>query len=515
MVEFARKYFRQWGGSKSEKSKKDQGGRDPAEMTKFSKNPIQESLIEFTEPNMNRVASETFLAIMKFMGDHPLRGQSEHFVLCTFLKLIGEHELMRDEAYCQVLKQITANTSPKPDSCQRGWRLLYILTAYCPCSDVLRPFLLKFLQDACTSSGSHFQGIAKACEQNLMKTLQCGGRSVSPSSMELKAIVAGRSSKRQLFLFPGGIERHLKIKTCTVALDVIEELCYELALQRLEAMNEYTIFIVTNRGQNVRPLNKREYILDVSTEAEMIDSSYSFWFRRVIWAQALKFDNELSVTVHYNQVLPDYLKGLLTVFPPDKVSEQQFHQIAKLAALQHRAKDAVSAPTIHELVEYIPAQVFSRQGPQQWMHLLTQHTHAIRSLSPHQARSQFLGLVCAFPMFGSSFFYILSSNNSTISTPCILAVNQNGLHFLHRDTHEVLVKFPLKLVQSAYTQRPGAGKSYPYVDILLGDVSNHRTTQLQLEQGLELCRVVAMHVENLLLRQEKRLTLPPSEITLL
>ncbi|KAB5523226.1 hypothetical protein PHYPO_G00150060 [Pangasianodon hypophthalmus] len=515
MVEFARKYFRQWGGSKSEKSKKDQGGRDPAEMTKFSKNPIQESLIEFTEPNMNRVASETFLAIMKFMGDHPLRGQSEHFVLHTFLKLIGEYELMRDEAYCQVLKQITANTSPKPDSCQRGWRLLYILTAYCPCSDVLRPFLLKFLQDACTSSGSLFHGIAKACEQNLMKTLQCGGRSVCPSSMELKAIVAGRSSKRQLFLFPGGIERHLKIKTCTVALDVIEELCYELALQRLEAMNEYAIFIVTNRGQNVRPLNKREYILDVSTEAEMIDSSYSFWFRRVIWAQALKFDNELSVTVHYNQVLPDYLKGLLTVFPPDKVSEQQFHQIAKLAALQHKAKDVIGAPTIHELVEYIPAQVFSRQGPQQWMHLLTQHTHAIRSLSPHQARSQFLGLVCAFPMFGSSFFYILSSNDGTISTPCILAVNQNGLHFLHRDTHEVLVKFPLKLVQSAYTQRPSAGKSYPYVDILLGDVSNHRTTQLQLEQGLELCRVVAMHVENLLLRQEKRLTLPPSEITLL
>ncbi|XP_046693235.1 unconventional myosin-XV [Silurus meridionalis] len=519
MVEFARKYFRKGGGGKrfvrKYKSKKDHGGRDPAEMIKFSKNPIQESLIEFTEANMNRVATETFLAIMKFMGDHPLRGQSEHFVLCTFLKLVGENGLMRDEAYCQVLKQITANSSSKPESSLRGWRLFYILTAYYSCSDILRPFLLKFLQDACTNSGSQFQGIAKACEQNLMKTTQCGGRRVCPSSMELKAIVAGRSSKRQCFLFPGGIERHLKVKTCTVALDVIEELCYELALQRLEAMNEYTIFLVTHRGQNVRPLNKREYVLDVSTEAETVDSNYSFWFRRVIWSQALKFDNELSVSVHYNQVLPDYLKGLLIVLPPEKVSDQQLHQIAKLAALQHRAKDVVTAPNVHELAEYVPAQLFIRQGPQQWMHLLTQHTHAVKSLSPHQARSQFLGLVCAFPMFGSSFFYILSSNDSTVSTPCILAVNQNGLHFLHRDSHDVLVKFPLKLVQSAYTQRPSAGKSYPYVDVLLGDTNNHRTTQLQLEQGLELCRVVAMHVENLLLRQEKRLTLPPSEITLL
>ncbi|GAA6076777.1 unconventional myosin-XV-like, partial [Tachysurus ichikawai] len=184
---------------------------------------------------------------MKFMGDHPLRGQSEHFVLCTFLKLVGDHGLMRDEAYCQVLKQITANTSSTADSGQRGWRLLYILTAYSSCSDVLHPFLLKFLQDASTSLGSQFQGIAKVCEQNLMKTIQCGGRHVCPSSMELKAIVAGRSSKRQLFLFPGGIERHLKIKTCTVASDVIEELCYELALQTLEAMKEYAVFIVTKR----------------------------------------------------------------------------------------------------------------------------------------------------------------------------------------------------------------------------------------------------------------------------
>ncbi|XP_035390988.1 unconventional myosin-XV [Electrophorus electricus] len=517
MVEFAKKYFRQYSGSRSEslREKSKKGSKDPAEMVKFSKNPIQESLIEFTDPNMNRVASEIFLAIMKFMGDHPLRGQSEHFVLCTFLKLIGEQGLMRDEAYCQVLKQLTANTSLKPDSCQSGWRLLYVLTAYCRCSAVLKPFLLKFFHDACKSPGALFQGIAKACEQNLRKTFQFGGRGVLPSSMELKAIMAGRSSKRQLFLFPGGIERHLKIKTCSVALDIIEELCYEMALQRLQAMDEYTIFIVTNRGQNVRPLNKREYILDIVTEMEQIDSNYSFWFRRVIWANPLKFDNELSITVHYNQVLPDYLKALLNVVPQGKISEQQFNQIAKLSALQHRAKDGLYAPTIHELAEYIPAQLFSKQGPQQWMHLVTQHTHAVQSLSPRQARSQFLALVCVFPMFGSSFFYILSSSNSAISTPCILAVNQNGLHFLHKDTHEVLVKFPLKMVQSTHTQRPSVGTSYPYVDILLGDMTNQRTTQLQLEQGLELCRVIAMHVENLLSLREKRLTLPPSEITLL
>uniref|UniRef100_A0AAY5K6A4 MyTH4 domain-containing protein n=1 Tax=Esox lucius TaxID=8010 RepID=A0AAY5K6A4_ESOLU len=133
------------------------------------------------------------------------------------------------------------------DSCQRGWRLLYILTAFHRCSEVMKPFLLRFLLDACRNPGLLFQGIAKACEQNLRKTYQYGGRVVAPGNMELKAMLAGRSSKRQLFLLPGGIERHLKVKTCSVALDVIEELCYEMGLHRLEAVDEYTVFLVTNR----------------------------------------------------------------------------------------------------------------------------------------------------------------------------------------------------------------------------------------------------------------------------
>uniref|UniRef100_A0AAX7UBA0 Myosin XVAb n=1 Tax=Astatotilapia calliptera TaxID=8154 RepID=A0AAX7UBA0_ASTCA len=448
--------------------------------------PLTESLIEFTDPAMNRVAADLFLSMMRFMGDSPLRGLTEQEVVSTFLKLIREFSLMRDEAYCQLLKQLTTNTSSKP-------------LAACKC--VTLPIKLA--------------GIAKACEQNLKKTFQFGGRIVPPNSMELKAMMAGRSSKRQLFLFPGGIERHVKIKTCSVALEVIEELCYEMGLHKLEAMEEYAIFLVTNRGQNVRPLNKHEYILDVATEAELVDTGYSFWFRRVVWTQPLKFDNELCVAMHYNQILPDYCKGLLNVLPHGKVSDQQFHQISKLAALQHRAKDNIFIPSIHELSEYIATPLFKKQPPQQWVTMATQHMQQVQALNPHQARAQFLGLVSAFPMFGSSFFYIHSSSSTTFYAPSIVAVNQHGLHFLHKNTHEMMALVPLADIQSTRTQRPTAGTSYPYVDLTLGDMNAQRVIQLQLEQGLELCRVVAMQVENMMSVREKRLTLPPSEITML
>ncbi|XP_026180323.1 unconventional myosin-XV [Mastacembelus armatus] len=516
MSEFAKKYFREAQRNRSDqKAKKGKDARDPADMVKFSKAPIQESLIDFSDSGMNRVAADIFLAIMKFMGDHPMKGQTEHDLVTTILKLSGDHGLMKDEAYCQVMKQVTANTSSKPDSCQRGWRLLYILTAFHRCSDVMKSFLLTFLQEASAGPGVQYQGISKACEQNLRRTFQYGGRVQYPNSMELKAMLAGRSSKRQLFLLPGGIERHLKIKTCSVALDVIEELCYEMGLHRVEAQDEYAIFLVTHKGQNVRPLNKREYILDIATEAEAVDTNYSLWFRRVIWSLALKLDNELYVTMHYNQVLPDYLKALLSVVPQGKVSDQHLQQIARLAALQHRAKDTIYLPTMREVQECVPPQFYSKQGSQHWLNMTTEHMQQVQPLNPHQARAQFLGLVSAFPMFGSSFFYIQSSGSASIHAPCILAVNLNGLHFLNKDSHEAMVRFPLKEVQSTRTQRPTSGSSYPYVEIMIGDLLNQRITQLQLEQGLELCRVIAMHMENMLSVREKRLTLPPSEITLL
>ncbi|CAM5087940.1 unnamed protein product [Natator depressus] len=519
MLEFAKKHFREAQRMKTDsckhKSRKGKDSPDVAEMLKFTKCPLQESLIEFTDSCLNRAAAEAFQAVMKFMGDWPLKGQTELEVVYAVLKLCADHEVMRDEVYCQIVKQTTDNTSPKMDSCQRGWRLLYILTAYYKCSEVLKPCLLWHLQETCRSPGAQFQGIAKACEQNLRKTFQFGGRREFPSSMELKAMVAGRSAKRQLFLLPGGIERHLKIKTCSVALDVIKEMCYEMGLHRPEAFDEYVIFAVTNRGQNVRPLSRREYILDVATEMEQVDSSYMFWYRRVIWTQPLKFDNELYVTVHYNQVLPDYLKGLFNILPPLQPSKQQCQQVSKLAALQHRAKDSMYLPTVREVQGYVPPQFCRALKAQSWLNVVLQHLPQVQALSAHQARAQFLGLLSAFPLFGSSFFYIQSCSNNAIVSPCILAVNQNGLNFLNKDTHELIVKFSLKEIQSTRTQRPTAGSSYPYVEIMLGDLMSQRMTQLQLEQGLELCRVIATHMESLLNAREKRLTLPPSEITLL
>lgn len=114
---------------------------------------------------------------------------------------------LRDEVYCQLMKQTTNNKSPHPESCQRAWRLLSVVAAYFACSDVLLPFLTEHLTSAANDRRRICHGTAAVCLSNLRKTQRCGGRKNVPSVEEVTAVSAGRSARRQIYRLPGGAER--------------------------------------------------------------------------------------------------------------------------------------------------------------------------------------------------------------------------------------------------------------------------------------------------------------------
>ena len=114
------------------------------------------------------------------------------------------------------MKQTTNNKSSSPESCQRGWRLFTIVAAYFNCSDILSPYLFKYLETEAFDKRRGFQGTALVCLQNLRKTLRYGGRKNVPSFDEITAITSGRNSKRQMYRLPGGTERVINTKSTSV-----------------------------------------------------------------------------------------------------------------------------------------------------------------------------------------------------------------------------------------------------------------------------------------------------------
>jgi myosin-15 len=50
------------------------------------------------------------------------------------------------------------------------------------------------------------------------------------------------------------------------------------------------------------PIQTTDYVMDAIGQMEKQEVEYNLWFRRVLWYQPSRFDNELYVTVIYHQV---------------------------------------------------------------------------------------------------------------------------------------------------------------------------------------------------------------------
>lgn len=75
------------------------------------------------------------------------------------------------------------------NSCSRGWRLLTLLCCWFVCSDILKPFLLTYLQQNAADPSRTYYTIASTCLLALRKTLKHGGRRNVPTSDEITAIM--------------------------------------------------------------------------------------------------------------------------------------------------------------------------------------------------------------------------------------------------------------------------------------------------------------------------------------
>lgn len=111
-------------------------------MLKFDKNVIPKSLLRLNDDgSLSDRAIEVFKMIQGFMLDrHYSFPDTLVSELVTEILLYGA---LRDEAYVQIMKQLTNN--PNPESEQRGWMLLCLLCQAIPPSDGCVNFVLHFI----------------------------------------------------------------------------------------------------------------------------------------------------------------------------------------------------------------------------------------------------------------------------------------------------------------------------------------------------------------------------------
>ncbi|XP_078257713.1 unconventional myosin-XVB [Rhinoraja longicauda] len=522
MTEFAMKYFREptiipeWKDGGAE-------GTKPNHLVRHTKVPIQDSLIYIVDIERNELATQNFMALMRFMGDQPL--QKKHSCIDhiqSILKLCKENTLLLDEVCCQIIKQITDNpknfpgfitawslqqnchyssqpalhyyTGPKDylehskpirESCILGWRILYIFLGYYPCTVNLAPYVSSYLQDILINPNHPFQEIARFCQENIQRTFQFGGRQHLPTSLEIEALIKGRSTRRISVQMPGNLEQPFKIKPFLVGSDLLMEICATIGITDTEEAKDFSLFADKDNGKVVKPIRWDEYLFDFLLD----DNSVRFQFQRIIWKEPLRFYNDLNVDLHYNQVLPTYLKGQL-ILPKDIYEAEQY--VAKLAAYQHKSTSADPEPTGQQLKTYLPKPAMGQVNFDAVLRRTLQELDTMHHLSPVEAKKHFLTAVCTMPLFGYNIFPVKKTSQPWIPAPCLIAFNQEILMVLSEEAKNELLTISLRKILMMHTRRTLDGSSFPLMDINYGSSDKPQKISFEVKEAKKISHMIGM-----------------------
>ncbi|KAF6029804.1 Myo15 [Bugula neritina] len=476
--------------------------KEQADMIKWTKTPIPASLLKLPTDQMNKIAVDCFYSIQKFMGDQPLH-PSETDIDCAFKILKACHQCpeLRDEIYCQLVRQTTNNKSPQSQSCLRGWRLFTLVACWFSPSDVLKPFLLNYLQQNASDPSRPYHSPAHNCLQMLRKTVKYGGRKNVPSVEEIAAITDGKLSKRQSVLISCGVPFILNISPSTVVQDVIDEICAKLGVVSQMEQEEYTVFAMIEADNEYARLKREEYVMDVVTEMRLQRKDCVLIFERTSWYFPLRLESATQeyIDMMFNQTVPDYIDGyLLTMDHKNKIPPKQLDDVITIAALLYRASGHDILPqTLREVDSYFPGSILSLSllRHSQFLDGIQKKLNVLVNCNDFECKLEVMNMLKKWPLFGASFFNIQCLTEPKITGECLLAVNRAGIHFLHHKTHKVILSYPFtEIISSRKISADHKVTDEQYLDIKVGNNMVQKVIRVETNQGSDISHLIGQYI---------------------
>ncbi|XP_008564302.1 PREDICTED: unconventional myosin-XVB-like [Galeopterus variegatus] len=478
MQEFALRYFRKPQTSRWHKTGDSAKEKATASLVQYTKAPIRESLINLSDKDRSRQAVASFQTLMQFMGDQSKpRGKDDVDLLYELLKLCQEKDL-RDEIYCQVIKQVTGH--PRPEHSARGWSFLSLLSGFFPPSTTLMPYVTKFLQDSGPS-----QELARSSQEHLQRTVKFGGRQRLPPLGEMQAFLKGQTGRLLLIHLPGGVDYSTNIQTFTVASEVLEEMCRQMGITDPQEVQEFALFLRKGEGELVRPLWPHEYL-----NSMLVDKDVSLYGRRLGWETPLHFDNPIYVSIHYSQVLRDYLQGKLAA------SAQADAQLARLAALQHLSRANKTPPPEQELLEYIPKPLRWQVDVATIKSLMGQELRQLQEHSSQEAQISFLDAIGQLPLFGYTVYVAVRVSKLALPGPFLLGLNRQHLILTDPGSQMLCCSIALKDLQRLHLQSPLEEEGSPCLELNYSSADGPQTIWFELPQAQELQHTIVFLLDN-------------------
>ncbi|XP_062354885.1 unconventional myosin-VIIb isoform X3 [Cinclus cinclus] len=477
-----------------------QKSRGHSQLWAHSKEPLKQPLLKkaCTDPDLRDLACQAFIAIMKFMGDYPSK-QAHSSIEVTdqiFVPAIQE-EVLRDEIYCQIMKQLTDNRNRYSET--KGWQLLWLCTGLFPPSKSLLKHAQKFIETR------QKETLASGCRRRIQTVMRSGCRKWAPHPVEVEAILQNNTKISHKICFPNETEQTFDVGTNTKIQTVCQNIASKLQLQSWEG---FSLFVKI--ADKVISQNEADYFFDSlrqvtdwnrrnkpGKDGAALSVAYEVYFMRKLWLNVTPGKDLKADTIfHYHQELPKYLRGY------HKCSKDEAVQLAGLIYKARFNNDRMQLAAIPKILkELVPDNLLRAVSPDEWKKSIITAYSKHEGKTVDEAKIAFLKMIHRWPTFGSAFFEVKQASEPNFPEIVLIAINKQGVSLIHQKTKDILVVYPFNKISNW-----SSGSTYFHMTI--GNLVRGNRLLCETSLGYKMDDLLTSYVRLLMNAVNKQKNLP-------
>ncbi|XP_038844411.1 unconventional myosin-VIIa-like [Salvelinus namaycush] len=471
-------------------------GRGKERLWCCTREPLKQPLLKkvLAQEELSQEAQLAFIALMKYMGDYPSkRARSVNELTDQIFEGALKAEPLKDEIYCQILKQITENHIKYSE--EKGWELLWLCTGLFPPSNILLPHVQKFLQ------AKKHHPLAPDCMQRLQKALRNGSRKYPPHLVEVEAIQHKTTQIFHKVFFPDDTDEAFEVESSTKAKEFSLNISGRLLLKSSEG---FSLFVkITDK---VISVPEGDFFFDFvrhltdwikkarpAKDGIVPSLSYQVFFMKKLWTNTMPGKDSMADSIfHYYQELPKYLCGY------HKCSREEVFQLGALIYRVKFEEDKSQFPNIPKMLkELIPQDQIRHLSPEVWKRSIVALFNKQSGKTREEAKLSFLKVIFKWPTFGSAFFEVKQTTDPNFPETLLIAINKHGVSLIDPKSKDILTTHP-------FTKISNWSSGNTYFHITIGNMVRGTKLLCETSLGYKMDDLLTSYISQMLTTMTKQ-----------